>query len=70
MDSDGNRIKAKVKALEAAGIGPEQVDLAVRTSASLATILENTPMDRDGLSMKEVYTEFAGSTGPGRTTPL
>ena len=69
MDPDGNMARAKVKELEAAGIGPEQVDLALKTSAGLAAILENTQTDRDGLSMKEVYAAFADGAGSGQAVP-
>ena len=69
MDTNGERIRAKVKALEAAGVGPEQVDLAMRTSADLNTVLGNARMDRDGLSMKEVYKAFADSAGSGKAAP-
>ena len=64
MNSDPDQTRAVAGRLRAAGIRPEQVELALRTSTDLLAVLDKAPADPDGPSVREVYAAVADAAAP------
>lgn len=57
--TDDNRLAEKTARLAEAGLSPEQIQLALDTSASLRALLNSiTPEDAEA-SMRDLFAEFA-----------
>ena len=65
MQSDTDKTKAKT--LQAAGIEPEQVELAMDTSAGLRDHLGKAKAGQDDLGIREVFAAFAASAASGKS---